>query len=274
VETKPTPSKFSVWFHFDAHAPNILLKSYWGNNKNPYTFIFDNHSPTWVNGRVIEETKSIRQAKNISYRTSTADGNMIKGSVYVCDTVSLAGVAFNDVLLYKIEDTGSAPRGVIGENIISKGVWMIDFENQKVFFASSVDSFPDFKWGMLMLPAQFENNIFTIESQFANGMKKRFAIDLGFNGFAILPLKDFDEVSSRRSSSEVRFSTPGGNQVVKNYTTYEKVMIGTDSVGLLYSSNEKVAESVVGLGFFRQFSFVVLDYINHTVFVSRFKRPG
>jgi hypothetical protein len=263
-----SPKHFKVQFNHESYAPTVMLPVYLGNNK--YTLQFDNHSPTWVNDKIIAENRSVRKLKNTSYSTSVADGSKIQGDVYICDSVTIGGLHLNDVLMYKISDTGDRKIGVIGENIISLGVWMIDFEYNKLIFASSADSLgKKVIYESHLLPTTFKNNTFSVEPVI-NGVKKKFYVDIGFNGEAILPLDDFKEIcdSKKTVSHHATFSTPNGKQNLDNLTSYEKILLGTDSVAFVFTTNEKVAESVVGLGFFRQFHFVILDYPNKQIYVS------
>lgn len=273
IVTKAHPNNFKVQFHFDTHTSSIQLKSRWGSERNAYLFQFDNHSPTWVNNKVINATKSLSKADNISFRTSTADGKSIKGDVFLCDTVFIENVAFSNVLAYNINDTSRRTNGVIGENIISLGAWMFDFDEGIATFASSIDSLEIVSMYNRMLPSTFADNIFFIEPTFANGLKKKFAVDFGFSGSAALPLKDFDEISSTfKHSFPARFTTPAGEQIVDNKLSHETVALGTDSVQMTWYSNDKMTESVVGFAFFRQFQYVILDYPNQKIFVSVWRR--
>jgi len=265
---KLSPKHFKVEFNHDSYAPEIQLPVYLGNKR--YTLQFDNHSPSWVNDKIIAENSSVRKLNNTSYSTSVADGSRIHGDVYVCDSVFIGSLLINDVLMYKISNTGDRKDGVIGENIISLGVWMIDFEYNKLTFTSSADSLgKKVMYESRLLPTTFKNNTFSIEAEI-NGIKKKFDVDIGFNGAAILPLNDFKEINNLKKtvSHHATFSTPNGKQNLDNLTSHEKILLGTDSVSFVFTTNEKVAESVIGLGFFRQFYFVILDYPNKQIYVS------
>ena len=151
---------------------------------------------------------------------------------------------------------------------------MIDFYANRVTFASSADSFGTKRimYEARRLPTTFKDNTFIIEPVFSNGVTKKFEVDFGFNGMAILPSKDFEEISlpEKKFNSDVSFKTPAGRHLLKNTTSHEKISLGTDSVFFMFSTNDKVSESVVGLSFFRQFEFVILDYPNKQIYVSRF----
>ena len=124
----------------------------------------------------------------------------------------------------------------------------------------------------VLLPTTFSGNTFTIEAVFGNGVTKKFDVDLGFNGMAILPLKEFSDISNPGITfeSEISFKTPAGDHLIKSITSHQKVLLGTDSVSFMFSTNEKVAENLLGLGFFKQFEFVVLDYPNKQIYISRY----
>jgi hypothetical protein len=269
-ETKASPSKFKVEFIYVGSGPGIIVPMRFGKEEKKYMLQLDNHSPCWVNDEIIQATPSLKKLKNEFYKTTVADGSKIKGDVYKSD-FTFGNVSFNDVNFYKIQDDGVKPVGVIGDNIISLGVLKIDFEFNKVIFTSSVDSLGKILSEMRLLPTHFENNIFTVQATFSNGIKKNFEVDIGFNGNGLLPLKEFKEINQLQSSNTypAAFSTPKGKQVLNQYLAHENILLGTDSVSFDYSTNEKIAESILGLGFFRQFKSVILDYPNKHIYISR-----
>ena len=273
VQTKVIPRTFKAEFIYDRYSSAVMLPVTFADSKKRYSFQFDNHSPSWINGYIIEET-NLKKVNNTSYKTSAADGTKIEGDVYECDNISIGGIRIENLLFYKIDDTLARPIGVIGENIISQGAWMIDFDNNKVIFASSVDSFDTKRilYEARHLPTNYKDNTFTIKIAFGNGVTKMFEVDLGFNGMAILPLKDFSEIidPGKTFESDISFKTPAGNHFIKSTTSHQKVLLGTDSVSFMFSTNDRVAEKLVGLGFFKQFEFVVLDYPNKQIYVSRY----
>jgi len=64
-------------------------------------------------------------SKNISYRSTVADGSFIKGDLYICDSLSLGQVTFNHFGFYKISGksyVGKAEpgEGVMGDNLFSR----------------------------------------------------------------------------------------------------------------------------------------------------------
>lgn len=272
VHSKVILLTFKAEFIYDRYGSAVMLPVSFGDEEKKYSFQFDNHSPSWINGYIINET-NLKKVKNTSYSTSAADGNRIEGDVYECDMISIGGIKMENLLFYKIDDTLGRPNGVIGENIISKGAWMIDFDNNKVMFSSSVDSFGTKRimYESRRLPTTYNDNTFTVEVAFSNGVTKMFEVDLGFNGVAILPLKDFIEISNpgKTFESDISFKTPAGDHLIKSTAAHERVLLGTDSVSFLFSTNDKVAENLLGLGFFKQFEFVILDYPNKQIYVSR-----
>ena len=84
-------------------------------------------------------------------------------------------------------------------------------------------------------------------------------------------MKDFIEISNpgKTFESDISFKTPAGDHLIKSTAAHERVLLGTDSVSFLFSTNDKVAENLLGLGFFKQFEFVILDYPNKQIYVSR-----
>ena len=140
VQTKVIPQTFKAEFIYNRYGSAVMLPVSFGFEEKKYSFQFDNHSPSWINGYFINNT-NFKKVNNTSNKKTDADGTEMEGDVYQCDIMSIGGIKIENLLFYKIENTLSRPHGVIGENIISQGAWMIDFDNNRVMFASSVDSF-------------------------------------------------------------------------------------------------------------------------------------
>lgn len=102
-----------------------------GKDRIAYDFVFDNHSPTCINPSFIANNASIRKS-SYNYKTFTADGARIEGNVYTCDSVVVGEAVFDNVFCYSINPppgvSNDAFHGIFGHDLISLGVWKIDFK--------------------------------------------------------------------------------------------------------------------------------------------------
>jgi hypothetical protein len=270
-----TPKHFKIEIPYETDRAGIILNTFWGADRIRHKLYLDNNSPTWANDRVIQNNRSVSKSKNISYRSTVADGSFIKGDVYICDSLSLGQVTFNHFAFYKISGKSYAGKtelgeGVIGDNLLSIGIWKIDFRNKKITFASSLDSIGELQ-NVQILPSTFTNNTIEVELQFPHKKAQTFELDLGFNGMLIMPLEEFVsfEAGKKIYADSFRFATPSGFELVENRQIWDTVKIGQKLYFPRLDANKSVKEKLIGLHFFEQFEFLILDYVNKSVYISK-----
>ncbi|HEY8967718.1 MAG TPA: hypothetical protein VIM64_01460, partial [Puia sp.] len=173
--TTVLPASFRLTMPLHITPQGIIVTTYWGKSGVHKELLWDNDSPTWINDIALLDAGSVKKNLPAFYSTTTADGIHIKGEVYTCDTVGLGRVTFANVPFYKI---AGPMQGAFGENLISKGVWDIDFENNTLTFASSIDSIGGVEWAF-PLPANFSDNAVWISFGFKGGRTKLLQLDLG-----------------------------------------------------------------------------------------------
>ena len=264
------PKSFKIVVPFEVNNKGIIFETFWGSDKAKYELLWDNNSPTWVNEKVIRESKSILKIKNISYSTTTANGESIHGDVYNCDSISLKQVTFKNVPFYEISDQ---MKGVFGENLISRGIWEINFKNKLMVFTSSIDSLEDIKNAEL-LPSKFANNVITIIITFHNKVRKNVELDFGFNGGILLPTSDFSEVTkgnNRIYKRDLQFSSPGSANILETTNAYDTVLMHKMTLTTFISTNSRVKDKLIGRAFFEKFDFVIFDYKNRLFYISKKK---
>ena len=270
----PSPQHFNIQIPFQTDSKGIAIATYWGSAKTEHRLYLDNHSPTWANNNIIRGNSAILKSKNFRYSTTTADGKVIKGDVYICDSISIGQVSLKNVHFYNISNATNAGKtdGVIGENIMSEGIWKIDFSTRMITFASSPDSIKGLQQANLV-PAAFTSNAIEIEVSFRNNIKKKFDLDLGFNGCLILPAEEFRLLEADNTkgilTDSLRFSTPAGFQNIKNDFTADSIRIGGLQFLSLIATNKLVKDKLIGLDFFKHFEFVVIDYVSRKVYLSK-----
>jgi len=246
----------------------IIVTTYWGRSGLHRELLWDNDSPTWINDISLLDAGSVAKNSTAFYSTTTADGTRIKGEVYTCDTVGLGRVVFANVPFYKI---AGPMQGAFGEDLISKGVWEINFSKNTLTFASGIDSLGDVE-GASLLPANFSDNAIWISFGFKGGRTKLFQMDLGYNGGMLLPSGDFKQLTRAQTPIAKQmqdFSTPGSTNEVESSSFPDTVFIQKAPYPTVISTNKLAVERLVGLWFFQQFAYVILDYKSRRVYVSK-----
>ena len=250
------PGHFKIKIPYEVDKVGIILNTFWGSGKIKHKLYFDNNSPTWANDHVIQNNKSVSKSKNISYKSTVADGTFIKGEVYICDSISIGEVTFKNFGFYKISNEPYAGKyeageGALGENLLSTGIWKIDFKNKMITFASSLDSIGEMQ-NALLLPSKFTDKAIKIEVSFLHRTTKIFQLDLGFNGMMIMPLDEFNslELGNKLIFTDfLRFSTPSSFEDIENTTALDTIKINRKDYWTSLSTNKMAKEPLIGRGF-------------------------
>lgn len=278
LETNITlqPKNFKTQVPIRLNEQGIIITTYWGEDSIEHLLYWDNHSPSWADFNIIRDTASLKKSENYNYRTTTADGTFIQGDVYFCNKVSLGNVSFFNIPFYNIVHQINKRRddkiyGVFGEESIAKGIWKIDFKNEIITLTSNIDSLKEISEAML-LPSKFKDNVIELEVSFQKEIIKTLEVDLGYNGEIFIPIKLYNIISAdnkRTLADTLLFSTPGGSENVLNHLALDSVKIGKKFFPVSIASNQSDKEMLMGAGFFKQFEFVIFDYINKAVYVSK-----
>ncbi len=269
------PANFKIQLPARFNEYGILINTYWGKDSVEHLLYWDNHSPCWADFNIIKDSATLKKSQTYNYRTTTAEGASIQGDVYVCNKISLGNVAFFNIPFYNIarqktRQWNDKVMGVFGVELINKGIWKIDFKNESITFASSIDSLKDLT-GTSRLPSRFKDGIIEIEMSFRKNIKKTLEVDMGYNGDIIIPLKLFTIISSNNKKARtdtLLFLTPGGSENVLNHVALDSVKVGKKFFPVSIESNQSDKEMLIGTWFFKQFEFVIFDYINGAVYVS------
>jgi hypothetical protein len=278
LETNITlqPKNFKTQVPIRLNEQGIIITTYWGKDSIEHLLYWDNHSPSWADFNIIKDTGSLKKSQNYNYRTTTADGTPIQGDVYLCDKISLGNVSFSNIPFYNIVHQVNKRRddkiyGVFGEELIDKGIWKIDFKNESITFTSNIDSLKEVS-ETYILPSRFKDDLIELKVSFRNNIKETVEVDLGYNGDILIPMKLFNIISAgnkRTLTDTLLFSTPGASENVLNHLALDSVKIGKKFFPVSIASNQSDKEMLMGAGFFKQFEFVIFDYINKAVYVSK-----
>ena len=87
-----------------------------------------------------------------------------------------------------------------------------------------------------------------------------------------MPIKQFKEIDTGgRAFPDMQnpLSTSAGSIKGNIYRLPGEIKIGDASFHTAIVSNESIEETLLGLGFFSQFQFIILDYKNKSVYISK-----
>lgn len=270
---KVSPKHFKVQVPFIINGRGLIINTYWGSKKEHHVLCLDNNSPSWIKHSFIQYNQSFVKSKNLSFKTSTADGSSIQGDVGICDSIFFDNLVFLNVPFYVMPDNqkdNNIDDGVFGIDAMSKGIWKIDFRKEELTFASDIKSFKEIRQSEIF-PASFNRNSITVDVAFGDNNIKRMAIDLGYNDDMLLPLSEFKAIneSDKIFIDSARFSTPASENIVKNLSAFDTVKINENWFFTMTSSNEMVKERLIGLKFFRKFDYVIFDFINKRIYIPK-----
>ena len=272
------PANFKIQIPARFNKYGVLINTYWGKDSVEHLLYWDNHSPSWADFNILKDSVTLIKSQKYNYRTTTAEGANIHGDVYMCNKISLGNVVFFDVPFYNIAQQKTRQwndkiAGVFGEELINKGIWEIDFKNEVITFTSSLDSLVNLN-GASFLPSRFKDGIIELKVTFQKNIERALDVDMGYNGVILIPLHLFNIVSldnKRTLTDTLLFSTPGGSENVLNHLALDSVKIGKNYYPVSIASNQSDKEMLIGAGFFKQFEFVIFDYINGAIYVSNKK---
>lgn len=270
ITVSPKHFRFQTPFLLDGRG--IIINTYWGSEKKHHVLCLDNYSPSWIKSSLIQYNYSFKKS-NLSFKSSTADGSPIQGDVGICDSLFFGNIVFSNVPFYVMPENlkdNKNDDGVFGIDVMSKGVWMIDFKNSVLSFASSIDSFEEIKQAEVF-PATFNQKSITVSVDFGNSNVKTMAIDLGYNDYMLLPVSEFRNISqSKKVFFDLeKFTTPVSENVVNSLSFLDTVHINHNWFFTIVSSNETVKEKLIGLTFFRRFDYVIFDFIDKRIYVPK-----
>jgi hypothetical protein len=249
------PKVFKINFPYEIRQGGIIISTDWGRDRIKRNLLFDNNSPTWLNQINILNYNSISKSKIFSFNTSASDGNKILGDVYRCDSICIGPITFANVHFYTIKNKNLSKKeieGAIGEDLISKGVWKINFKDKNLTFASTIDSIQ--MEHALKIASKFTTEGIKIPVTFRNHESRDMLLDLGFNLFILLPSSEFAKIeknNTRSYTDTLQFSTPAHTQIVKSLHAFDSIQIGNTYYKSIVTTNEVVTESLLGYMFFQ-----------------------
>jgi hypothetical protein len=268
-----SPKHFKVQTPFILDRRGVILNTYWGKSREHHVLCLDNYSPSWIKTSAVQYDQSFTKSKDLRFKTLTADGSPVQGEVAVCDSLFFEHIVFSQVPFYVMPDNGGADKtsdGVLGLDAMAKGIWKIDFKKEELTFVSDLDSLTNLNETEIF-PANFTGQSIEVNVDFGERIVKTMAIDLGYNGDLLLPLAEFQRIgkSSKVFNQLSKFSTPASRSLVNQYAILDTVNINHNWFATIISSRETVKERLIGLLFFRRFSYVIFDFVNNRVYIPK-----
>ena len=268
------PRAFNIQVPMTFNDRGIVIKTYWGAEKKCHLLRLDNFSPSWIQSSAAGYSSSFKKSGQ-RFKTSTADGTSIKGAVGICDSLVFESLLFTEVPFYVMATVPNDKRnddGVFGADLMSAGVWKLDFLHGLLTFASSLDSIDGLDRAEVLY-STFTDNHTKIEVKFGSGITKTMSIDLGYNGYLLLPMDEFEQLRQSKYvvPGTATFSTPASRSVVEQRSFLDTVKINPHQFLTVVASNEKVKERLVGWRFFKQLDFMIIDFINRKVYLPKNK---
>jgi len=254
---------------------SIHINTYWGSNNELKVLKLDNHAPTAIDEHLIGNIQQVQFIGNSILKKRTPDGKGIPNKIYYYDEgIRLGDITFHKVVLNAVPDrTTRNDMGLLGGNLMEKGIWKIDFEKREILFTSSLDSIADLKNAEIIESKFTFTNSIKFKVQLDQKMRHIFEFDLGYNGALILPKKDFDRFHFEDSikSSLGKMGTAVGAQEAHYFFVENQMFeIGDKSFTSNIMANDLNKKlSFIGLGFWKEFKFIIIDYNNKKFYVSK-----
>ena len=161
-----------------------------------YDFLFDTGAIAVIDNEVLQNLKT---QKVTSQKVKDYVGTKSKLNYHKLEQISLqninfrsAGIVGADFGILKTKGC-SAVAGIIGANWMKKAKWQIDFQQQKLRFASSMDSLqiPENSDTIRFIPNLQGTPAFKFST--SNGVQKDMILDTGSAGNLSMPAKGFSK---------------------------------------------------------------------------------
>jgi len=153
--------------------------------------------------------------------------------------------------------------GVFGSELMSKGIWKIDFKNNLLTFTSSLDSLPE-SASCEPIFASVQDHQIAINVKFSTGAIHRTFVDLGYNGDLLLPQEDALYLSGKEKkfTETIRLTTPSDSKIINRLSAIDTVNISNHWFVVAAATTASTKERLIGLRFFRRFDFIIIDFKN------------
>jgi len=260
----------------------IVVPVGFGSDTHTFRFHFDTHAPE----SAYEESGNL-SANDLSFlgsssiKVQTTSGEQFERQYYRADSVYLGGVLVTNPSFIKMPKSNKAadtsyPRfdGILGMSLLRNGVWKIDFEQNLLTFASNIDSITGIDDKVLFA----ESNLFDLfkTTVAMDGFSGKVSVDFGANLGMMLPLDDMKQLNhySQATTKTGTMKTAAGVSAITTYRLpAEQIRINDHSYTVRVVGSKDQSDAVIGLDFFRQFKYVIIDYPKGKLYVGAQNDP-
>lgn len=273
------PAKFRTNIPFEfTEGGSIIVTTAWGKAHQPIKLKFDNAAPTTVDSITKATLSDVQETGEKDKDRLMPTGQKITSRFLLTDNVQLGDINVKKVAFLQVPFAQRPAQGLLGRNILKKGIWKIDFENKMITFTNSLDSIGGLDKAK-ELPVKFDYfDRITVKMKMENTVTDVFEVDFGYNGAVTLPYDKFRKVAKdsyvRKASGTL--STAAGTVETNFYILKHGVLDfkGDTYLDFDITSSDAMKDKLLGLGFFSQFKYVIIDYVHKSLYVSTEKVPS
>ncbi|SDH21950.1 aspartyl protease family protein [Chitinophaga filiformis] len=271
VSVKRSEIKTSI--PFELVDGNIIINTYWGKEGQPVKLKLDNGANTVVDSLTKITLKDIRETNTPDKARHTPNGQTIMSHYLVTDNVRVGDLNFKNVPFLPVPHQEGPEQGLMGINMLKKGIWKIDFEHKQISFATTIDSIEGVK-DAKPFPAKFNRDgDIKVEIEIDHSQKELVSVDLGYNGDLVLPPASFTPViKDKYVYKATGTSSTIAGVVDTRFYLYEHAVFsfnGDTYLDYEVSTSDIVKDKLLGAGFFSDFKFVIFDFVNRNMYVSK-----
>ncbi|OQP38609.1 hypothetical protein A4H97_17950 [Niastella yeongjuensis] len=262
---------------FEFVEGSIIINTYWGKEGTPVKLKLDNGANTVLDTLTKSTLKDIRETNTPDKVRHTPNGQAIMGHYLVADNVRVGDLNFRDVPFMPVPHRSGTDQGLLGYNMLKKGIWKIDFEHKQITFATTMDSIVGLN-DAKPFPAKFgRHGDIEVEMLIDDVQKEKVNVDFGYNGDLTLPPASFTPlVKNRYVFKGTGTSSTIAGVVNTRFYLYEHAIFsfkGNKYFDYEVSTTDVDKDKLLGARFFSDFKFVIIDFVNKKMYVSNGEIP-
>ncbi len=269
--------------HFDKTIPFEYIKDYIvievSIQNRPFHFVFD--TGAFVSALDKKSLEGIALDVKSHSKIGSSSGKAQKTDMVLINELNIGGIRFQNtgaVLLDMSESLNALGGcyhidGVLGNNVMRKANWQIDYENKKIRFTDDMTNFSvskeaysykmnPKKWGNTRLPVTIE------------GVQKYYTFDTGFGGLILSSYKYLEQVKEKNPNTKTALlKNELGFDLYGEYTKdSQRAIAKSITIGDYQLTNKLVryrenGSSLVGNKFFEHF-LLTIDSDHHQLLLD------
>lgn len=275
-------SNYSEKINFRFVDGHILVDAKIGTKKTASVLILDTGAPTTVSPELSKELG----LKKIKVAVNKEENGPLKNAFPIIDSIRVGSVLFLKTGCAELEmsriinSNCKSADGILGSNMMKKGIWQINYETQEIRFADQIAAVPDLDNAIQVdfTPAPFTGtpmlSVAVNDSNFIN-----LIIDTGFNGFISFETADKKKVLQSTGAADTRaIKSLGYGSVYGRDTTTSKYYIIRGDLKLgnqrmddlpmtfgRYRNTSERKQGVIGNDFLSHF-IVTIDWLANKIY--------